>query len=216
MGWANVEEEQELDYYSYNDTSMGSRVNNQSIQEQRMEVFQSDIDDDIDSDIDADNLQQHGPKTISERRRAQNEILKSFVADINSQLTQGEVDATALKCLNEEQLSIRDILAREKTALRIINPRNYQTELFQRAKSCNTIAVLDTGSGKTHIATLLLRHTLDEELANRAKGGVHKTAFFLVSFEPLNASRTLDSSKPFILNLARLIQSISFSSKPMC
>jgi endoribonuclease Dicer len=85
-----------------------------------------------------------------------------------------------LKGANEEQLSIRDILAKQETTVRITNPRDYQTELFQRAKCGNTIAVLDTGSGKTHIATLLLKHVLDEELENRAKGGVHKTAFFLV------------------------------------
>jgi endoribonuclease Dicer len=42
---------------------------------------------------------------------------------------------------------------------------------------------LDTGTGKTHIATLLLRHILDVELEARAKGDPHKIAFFLVSLD---------------------------------
>jgi endoribonuclease Dicer len=50
---------------------------------------------------------------------------------------------------------------------------------------------LDTGSGKTHIATLLLRHILDEELEDRAKGNIHKIAFFLVSPPTSRAMRCL-------------------------
>lgn len=215
MGWANVDEEQEPEYYSCIGTPTGSRYDNKHMGKLGLEVIESVVGNDGDSDIDADILQ-HNPKTISERRRAQNDILKAFVADISSRMTQREVDEAVLKCANEEQLSIRDILARQETALRIINPRNYQTELFRRAKSCNTIAVLDTGSGKTHIATLLIKHTLDEELENRAKGGIHKTAFFLVSPKPFNASMILDDSKSSILNLVRSIQSTSFSNKLMC
>jgi endoribonuclease Dicer len=105
--------------------------------------------------------------------------LRAYAATISARVTQKEVDA-ASKTANEEQLSIKDILAKQDTTVRITNPRDYQTELYQRAKTENTIAVLDTGSGKTHIATLLLRHILDEELENRAKGAVPKTAFFLV------------------------------------
>jgi endoribonuclease Dicer len=37
-------------------------------------------------------------------------------------------------------------------------PRSYQTELFEMAKESNVIAVLDTGSGKTLIALLLMQH----------------------------------------------------------
>lgn len=62
----------------------------------------------------------------------------------------------------------------------ISSPREYQIELFERAKTQNTIAVLDTGSGKTLIAALLLRHIIDEELERRANGGDKRIAFFLV------------------------------------
>lgn len=196
MGWANVDEEQELDYYSCNDTPMVSNGDMEHIEKPGLEDIRSEEGDDGDSDIDAGIPRQHGPKTKLERRRTQNDILKSFMANISSHITQREIDEAASKSANEELLSIRDILARQETALRIVNPRNYQTELFQRAKSSNTIAVLDTGSGKTHIATLLLKHVLDEELEIREKGGVHKTAFFLVSLKSLNPSRLLDSLKP--------------------
>jgi endoribonuclease Dicer len=172
MEWAQVDEEQ-LDYYSCDDasTSEDEAVSTAETNEK--------VEDD-DSDVDADVARAHGPKTTSEKRRAQNEIMRSFVANISATVTQKEVDEAAAKSANEEQLSIRDILKGQETTVRITNPRDYQTELFQRAKEENIIAVLDTGSGKTHIATLLLRHILDEELENRAKGAIHKTAFFLV------------------------------------
>jgi endoribonuclease Dicer len=141
----------------------------------------SDQVDDPESDVDADISRAHGPKTTSEKRRAQNELMRAFAANISASITQEEVDQANSKGANEGQLSIRDILASQDSTVRIVNPRDYQTELFQRAKAQNTIAVLDTGTGKTHIATLLLRHVLEDELENRAKGCIHKTAFFLVS-----------------------------------
>jgi endoribonuclease Dicer len=181
MGWANVDEEQEPDYYSCDDVSVSDQNDNHDLQSGSEKPQSRDGAGD-DSDVDGDIARAHGPKTTSERRRAQNDILRSFAANISAHVTQKEVDEAASKAANEEQLSIRDILAKQETTVRITNPRDYQTELFQRAKGANTIAVLDTGSGKTHIATLLLKHVLDEELENRAKGNTHKTAFFLARF----------------------------------
>ena len=54
-------------------------------------------------------------------------------------------------------------------------PRYYQIELFNKAKAGNVIAVLDTGSGKTLISLLLLKHEQD----------LGKTALFLVPTVPL-------------------------------
>ena len=63
----------------------------------------------------------------------------------------------------------------------IDTPRPYQTELFERALKENTIAVLDTGSGKTLIAAMLLRRIIDHELQHRADGKAPRISFFLVA-----------------------------------
>ncbi|KAI0566200.1 Ribonuclease III [Gracilaria domingensis] len=41
-----------------------------------------------------------------------------------------------------------------------LTPRRYQLEILQRAKETNVIAVLDTGAGKTLVAALLVKETL--------------------------------------------------------
>jgi endoribonuclease Dicer len=174
MAWATAVEEEE--YFS--NGGMSESGAEATGEEQHTSEYMEH--DDADSDIDADIARAHGPKTTSEKRRAQNELMRAFAANISAHLTQKEVDEAVSKSANEEQLSIRDILASQDSTVRITNPRDYQTELFLRAKAQNTIAVLDTGTGKTHIATLLLRHVLEEELENRAKGCAHKFAFFLV------------------------------------
>ncbi|EUC50760.1 hypothetical protein COCMIDRAFT_80904 [Bipolaris oryzae ATCC 44560] len=175
MVWIEIEEEQE-DYF----LSEESLIRTISIQDDN-EIEQSgQHDDELDEESDADDARSHGPATSVEKRRAQNSIMKAFATNISAVLTQREVEDAAAKSAKEEQLSIRDILANQETTVRITNPRDYQTELFQRAKSENVIAVLDTGSGKTHIATLLLRHVLDTELDHRVRGGIPKMAFFLV------------------------------------
>jgi endoribonuclease Dicer len=177
MTWAQVDEEQD-DYYSCEEMSTSSASDDEG--KEAAEEAEQPNKDDSDSDVDDEIGRAHGPKTSSEKTRTQYAILRAFAADLSANLTQKEVDEAASKTPNEEQLSIKDILAKQETTIRITNPRDYQTELFQRAKSENVIAVLDTGSGKTHIATLLLRHVLDEELEDRAKGGTHKMSFFLV------------------------------------
>ena len=63
----------------------------------------------------------------------------------------------------------------------ITDPREYQLELFERAKHQNIIAVLDTGSGKTLITILLIRHMLDQELEDRARGRKPRICVFLVN-----------------------------------
>ncbi|KAI0478490.1 hypothetical protein GGR56DRAFT_664684 [Xylariaceae sp. FL0804] len=72
-------------------------------------------------------------------------------------------------------------LVKDAQSKRIISsPREYQTELFERAKQKNIIAVLDTGTGKTLIAALLLRHTIEQEFEDRSNGKPQRLSFFLV------------------------------------
>ncbi|KAF9584463.1 Dicer-like protein 1 [Lunasporangiospora selenospora] len=65
-------------------------------------------------------------------------------------------------------------------------PRNYQIELAKRAIESNIIAVADTGSGKTMVAVILLKHMV-VQARNEAKktGGKRKMAFFVVDRVPL-------------------------------
>ncbi|CAO2654740.1 Nn.00g114730.m01.CDS01 [Neocucurbitaria sp. VM-36] len=175
MAWAQVDEEQD-DFFSCDEVDASSLP----ISEDNHTEDNQQSEEDDESDVDADISRAHGPKSTSEKRRAQNKAMRAFAANISAHITKKEVEEAASKSSNDEQLSIRDILAKQETTVRITNARDYQTELFQRAKDENIIAVLDTGSGKTHIATLLLRHILEEELEARATGSVHRTAFFLV------------------------------------
>lgn len=46
---------------------------------------------------------------------------------------------------NEENLSIRSLMAKQESNVIITDPREYQLELFEKAKNQNIIAVLDTG-----------------------------------------------------------------------
>lgn len=72
----------------------------------------------------------------------------------------------------------------------IDSPREYQVELFERAKEKNTIAVLSTGSGKTNIAALLLRHSIEQEINDRDIGKPPRVAFFLVDKVSLVAQQS--------------------------
>lgn len=91
---------------------------------------------------------------------------------------------------------MHQLMTKQESHVIISDPREYQSELFERAKHENIVAVLDTGmkqsqlmmsltndhigTGKTLIAVLLLRYILDQELENRAAGKIPKLAFFLV------------------------------------
>ncbi|KAI1770739.1 hypothetical protein F4818DRAFT_455509 [Hypoxylon cercidicola] len=85
-----------------------------------------------------------------------------------------------------------NLLVQEAESEKIISsPREYQTELFERAKQKNIIAVLDTGTGKTLIAALLLRHTVEQELEDRHAGKpprVDKVALVFQQYEVLKAN----------------------------
>ncbi|KAL8726964.1 MAG: hypothetical protein Q9181_005872 [Wetmoreana brouardii] len=83
------------------------------------------------------------------------------------------------KAVAGEQLTLRELMQNDQPRI-VGDAREYQLELFERAKKQNSIAVLDTGSGKTLIAVLLLRHIIDQELEDRAMGKKPRIAFFLV------------------------------------
>ena len=43
-------------------------------------------------------------------------------------------------------------------------PRDYQIELYRKALDNNIIAVMDTGSGKTLVAVMLIKEMMEQEL----------------------------------------------------
>jgi endoribonuclease Dicer len=91
-----------------------------------------------------------------------------------------EEETAPAPAVDEEIVSMRNLLGKNEMRQLINDPREYQLELFERAKKENIIAVLDTGSGKTLIAVMLLKHILDEELVRRATGHPRRISFFLV------------------------------------
>ena len=132
------------------------------------------------------------PRKITERKRQFNATFdKYFQSRLQEQVKQG----TIVKLEDEEKQSARWLVSQSENRQIISTPREYQNELFQKAKEKNIIAVLDTGnilqfqlrgnlmsagSGKTLIAVLLLRHTFAQELEDRAMGKPKRISFFLV------------------------------------
>lgn len=101
-----------------------------------------------------------------------------FTENVEELITSGQ--RTAAQSEKDDELTLRQLMEKQESQRIIASPREYQLQLFERAKLENTIAVLDTGSGKTLIAVLLLRHIMDEELENRAAGARPRISFFLV------------------------------------
>lgn len=121
------------------------------------------------------------PSTQAEQRREQKAIFEAWLRTDAAQQPMRRRKQAATNEAGDEQLSIRSLMAKQESAEIVKNPREYQLELFERAKKENTIAVLDTGSGKTLIAVLLIRWMIDQELEARAAGHQPKITFFLVA-----------------------------------
>ncbi|CAG8433757.1 11080_t:CDS:2 [Ambispora gerdemannii] len=86
-----------------------------------------------------------------------------------------------------------ELLATAKEAL---IARKYQIELWEKAKKDNVIAVLETGSGKTFIAVLLIKEIAAEERQLRRIRRETKLTFFLVNLVPLvfQQSKVIESN----------------------
>ncbi|KAM0328030.1 hypothetical protein ACHAQA_005431 [Verticillium albo-atrum] len=144
---------------------------------------QADVDDvrsltdeDDDDDYRLYSLNPERPRKISVRKRADHAAFQNWI-----QSNQDEVIKSARKPSQESRyMSVANLVREHENRKIIENPREYQIELFERAKQKNIIAVLPTGSGKTLIAALLLRHILEQETGDRRAGKPKRVAFFLV------------------------------------
>ncbi|KAK9494381.1 hypothetical protein V1508DRAFT_367147 [Lipomyces doorenjongii] len=76
-------------------------------------------------------------------------------------------------------ITARDAFEVKQIALS--EPRDYQLELFECATERNIIAVLDTGSGKTLIACMLMKHVLEQEQDRLERGEQKRIVLFLVN-----------------------------------
>ncbi|KAK6512062.1 Dicer-like protein 1 [Arthrobotrys musiformis] len=164
-----------IDESEFRDTAMDFHVEESGDKNDASdgEAREPDIDDDSDEDP-ADAV------VITQTRRiAKNAQKKAFEKWFSKRAHEIENDPKK-QPQDNDLVSIKDLLSNTAKAI-ITDPREYQLELFEKAKLSNTIAVLDTGSGKTLIATLLIRWMLELELEERSKGKPPKVCVFLVN-----------------------------------
>jgi endoribonuclease Dicer len=114
-------------------------------------------------------------------RLEQLEVFKSLILEKAADIDKQQESKRQGRAVNIDNGITIGQLMEEQGKATLNNPREYQLELYERAKKENTIAVLETGSGKTLIAVLLIRYILDQELEDRAKGVLPRTTFFMVS-----------------------------------
>ena len=151
-----------------------SDINNTVLENEDREENQDIYDED---DIEEPVLVTEHRK-ISERKKRAAAIADNYIqAMLQKNLKDG---ISAVTPEEESKQSARWLINQSESQPIISTPRTYQIELFEMAKKRNVIAVLDTGSGKTLIAVLLLRHTFAQELEDRAVGKPKRVSFFLV------------------------------------
>jgi len=136
----------------------------------------SEFDDEEDEEDEV--IQTSKPRKITERQRRYKAIAENHIQDV---VQRSFNKAAIVKPQANATQSAKWLVNQSESHQIISTPREYQTELFERAKENNIIAVLDTGSGKTLIAVLLLRHVMAQELENRAAGMPKRISFFLAS-----------------------------------
>ncbi|OJD20980.1 hypothetical protein ACJ73_07682 [Blastomyces percursus] len=130
------------------------------------------------SDNELENSDQD-PLNAEHRRQKQNAKFKALLSSRTETIMAEDIQR-ATKAKYGSELSMNNLIDKQDFTSVIHDPREYQLELFEKAKTANIIAVLDTGSGKTLIAVLLLKHMIQNELADRANGKAPRTSFFLV------------------------------------
>lgn len=151
-------------------------------------------DEDEDDEDDEESAPAPSKKKLTARKMRINATVDRHMQDRNQRLLK---EGVKVKPEDQTHQSTRWLVNQSENHRIISSPREYQVELFEKAKDKNIIAVLDTGSGKTLIAVLLLRHIFAQELEDRALGKPKRISFFLVSFDlnvylsATNASRLI-------------------------
>ncbi|RBQ81062.1 hypothetical protein FVER14953_06696 [Fusarium verticillioides] len=115
------------------------------------------------------------PRKLTEKKLRDQAALQAHI-----EKTQRDAARSAVPFSDPNKQSLAQLMNQNESHKIIASPREYQIELFERAKERNLLVVLPTGTGKTLISALLLRHHLEQELEARAVGKPKKVAFFLV------------------------------------
>ncbi|ETI20854.1 hypothetical protein G647_07197 [Cladophialophora carrionii CBS 160.54] len=145
------------------------------------------------------NLGQRDEDYLTESEDESGSQLLSSASQVDFDLNKATLNNYIIAHANDgvDTVAAREIKNGESNRI-IDQAREYQQELFDKAKDENIIAVLDTGSGKTLIAALLIRHYLHEEIITRNQGKAAKIVFFLVNSVHLarQQARFLSSNLP--------------------
>jgi hypothetical protein len=143
--------------------SLASTISN------NLNTSQIQLDEKIDGDINPEYVEIDGefededdpdlpvtkPRKISERKRRMRAVADSYFQEA---LRDSFKKENKIAIENQERQSTRWLVNQSESHRIITTPREYQTELFERAKEKNIIAVLDTGNfdlesllPKTHV-----------------------------------------------------------------
>ncbi|KAK8042544.1 dicer-like protein 1 protein [Apiospora phragmitis] len=153
----------------------------------------SAVDDDVASRSSKPHAEEESdPEDLSdvELSNEQPEALKRRAMQLAAQQSLNDYRREQLKQQADDESHGKSATNKCGAQRVIDSPREYQVELFERAKERNTIAVLSTGSGKTAIAALLLRHTIEQEIIDRDSGQPPRISFFLVDKVSLVAQQS--------------------------
>lgn len=103
-------------------------------------------------DIDADGEDERGDaeensvtQKLSERRQKQNDAFEDWLSNEAENIWEEDPAQKPGFVTDDTQASVRKIIAQAESTSIIDDPREYQLELFEKAKKENIIAVLDTG-----------------------------------------------------------------------
>lgn len=135
-----------------------------------------DIYDDSATDLESE------VEDVKGHHETQKNAFQRWFTENAAQIDVADVDETWEESSEEEKDSLRTLneILEKGYQQAETSVREYQLELFERAKRQNTIAVLDTGTGKTLIAALLIDHILQQELVDRESRNSPRVAFFVV------------------------------------
>ncbi len=98
--------------------------------------------EDVESEPEEEVFAPKKPRKISERKRIQNAAQESWFQSYQRQQAKA---VSNIGSVDNESLSVKYLVRQTESQRIISSPREYQVELFERAKEENVIAVLDTG-----------------------------------------------------------------------